>query len=342
MFALKKNKVRILSIDGGGIRGIIPALILKDIQRRLRERKNSHAFHEIFDLIAGTSTGALIAASLTMPGRYPHDFRVYLDEPALEIDDMVNFYLTRGKEIFPPGFSNNIRAVAQVFREKYSGNHIESILEEICGSVTLADCLTNLLIPCYDTERGKPYIFQKKSPAGDQNHDLNFYMKDVCRAASAVPSYFTPAKISPVPSDGQEFCLIDGGVFASNPAMCAYMEARKLYPRAKEFVILSIGTGTNSKGYSFNDLQDWGYVEWLNPLKGAPLIRIMLKGQSECVNNQLQNLPGVKLFRINGNLNGCSEDLDDASEQNLQKLQELAGSIIKKRDEELDLICKVL
>ena len=117
----------------------------------------------------------------------------------------------------------------------------------------------------------------------------DFYMKDVARASSAAPTYFMPAYVSPIGSE-KKYSFVDGGVFANNPAMCAYIEAKKIYPNARKFIILSLGTGVGTRKYSHKQVKDWGYIDWVYPGNGAPLSTMMSRGQCGCVNHQLKKI----------------------------------------------------
>jgi patatin-like phospholipase/acyl hydrolase len=365
----KKRRVMILSIDGGGIRGLIPAMVLRELEGRLRDCTDGKPFSEVFDLIAGTSTGSLITMGLTLPKRYPHRPNAYLNEPAMSVGEITDFYLRRGTEVFPQDALNGLRTLAHVFREKYDVKRLERMLEEILGSATLKDCLTNVLVTAYDTERGKPFLFKngslesyaenssfggnlgkvkqmfsRRNPSGFGigERDLNFALKDVARAATAAPTYFPPAKISPVPYNGESYCLIDGGVFAVNPSLCAYVEAKKLFPKAKEFIVLSLGTGNLERRYSYNELKDWGYMEWMSPVKKAPLPNIMMKSQSQIIDYQMRSFPDVRYYRFNVSLENCNDEMDDASRQNIGKLQKAAERIMKKHDTDIDDFCRLI
>ncbi|HUX21680.1 MAG TPA: patatin-like phospholipase family protein, partial [Spirochaetia bacterium] len=159
--------VRILSIDGGGIRGLIPALVLRELRDRLRGRGVEKPFSEQFDLIAGTSAGALVALGLVLPAARaaagepaPHQGVqppvCYERRPALEIDDIVELYRKRGTEIFPRHRFNSLRKVVQAFADKYESSGLETVLREVFADATIRDALTNVLITSYDTEHMEP------------------------------------------------------------------------------------------------------------------------------------------------------------------------------------------
>jgi len=340
MFGLPNSTITILSIDGGGIRGLIPALILKELEERLARRRNAQPLPRLFDLMAGTSTGGLIALGLCAPA-ISSDGHGYLSEPALTTDDLIRIYTDRGEEIFPPWKFRRLRSVLQAFGDKYDADGLARVLQDSLGDVTVHDALTNVLITSYDTERRTPHLF-KSRPRARGDEDLNFYMRDAARATAAAPTFFEPAHIKPVPENGESYCLVDGAVLAQNPALTAYVEARKIFPQAKRFVILSLGTGQTVHRFSYSEMRNWGYLDWVSPVKGVPLSSMMTDAQSESANHQLARLPDVQFFRLDGELHGVSDAMDDASSENIMHLRRLAFEIMHNHSEKLDRVCDIL
>ncbi|BDU49554.1 CBASS cGAMP-activated phospholipase [Haliovirga abyssi] len=328
---MQKEIVKILTIDGGGIRGLIPSIILKELESKLQKLGNDKKFYEIFDLIAGTSTGGIIALGLSVPPN------------GLKTEEIINFYETDGKKIFPNDiFSKLKNDIRQLTDEKYEKKPLEKILKNIFNEYTLQDSLTNLLIPAYDTENRNTIFFKKRARKKWQKKDLNFYMKDVARATSAAPTFFEASKITSVNKE-KKICCIDGGVFCNNPAMAGYIEALKIFPNAKEYVIVSLGTGQDRKKYDYNEIKDWGIIDWVNPIKGTPILSILTGGESASVNHQMKNIPNVNFFRYDDkNLLKECEAIDDSSNENRERLKKIAFNIIKENEESLDEICKIL
>jgi uncharacterized protein len=203
--------VKVLSIDGGGIRGIIPASVLADLERRL-----DAPIGERFDLITGTSTGGIIALALTAPGGD--------GKPANSAAAVVELYKSKGHEIFSRSVWHEIRAVGNALEEKYPASGIESVLKEYLGETRLKDAVTEVFITAYEIEDRIPWFFSSRDAATRPGYD--FAMWEVGRATSAAPTYFEPAKL---PSHGLNergyWALVDGGVFANNPALCGLTEA---------------------------------------------------------------------------------------------------------------------
>jgi len=326
--------VTILSVDGGGMRGVIPARVLRELRRRLDAAGERRTFAELFDLIAGTSTGALLALGVSLRDRSGGE--------RYSADDLVDLYERRGKEIFPVSVRSVIHTAIQAFRNKYSANGFERVLADTFGDATLKSGATNLLVTAFDTERMKPHWLKHRPPRPEWNEDRDYYMRDAARASSAAPTYFPPAVITPIGEPDRRFSLIDGAVFANNPAGLAYVEATKIFPHEKEFLVLSLGTGELQIGYPHREIRNWGYMEWVNPAKGFPLGAIMSAGQSEVVNYQLRRMKGVQYVRISGHLDGCSAAIDNAGTKTLDCLRALSDGIIASHDRHLDEVCRAL
>jgi len=326
--------VTVLSIDGGGIRGVVPARVLRELRRRLDAAGESRSFAELFDLIAGTSTGALLALGIAL--------RDKKGEQVYSTDDLLDLYERRGREIFPFSVRSVIHTAVQVFRNKYSADGFERVLAETFGDATLKAGATNLLITSFDTERMKPHWLKHRPPRPEWNEDRDYFMRDAARASAAAPTYFPPAVISPVGEPDRRFSLIDGAVFANNPAGLAYVEAAKIFPREREFLIVSLGTGEARIGFPYREIRNWGYMEWVNPAKGFPIGAIMSAGQSEVVNYQLRRIADVRYIRLNGLLDGDTGAIDDAGQKNLASLRALSERIIVWHQAEIDEISAAL
>lgn len=332
----------ILAIDGGGIRGLIPALILADLEQRLKRLGSKKPLVSAFDLIAGSSTGALIALGLALPKPQAKEKDAdAMREPAFDTQGIVDLYERHGHEIFPPT-TGRIRSTRQIFKSKYDGLEFERLLAGIFGEATLRDGLTNLLITTFDTVSLEPRCMKNRPSRSEWRDDMDFYMKDAARASAAAPTYFPPVEVSPVPANGERYCLVDGSIFANNPSFLAYVETRKIHPEAEEFLIVSLGTGEPPKGYTYGEIAGWGYFEWLNPMRRLPLWSMMAAGQGQSVNHMLGRMEGVHYSRISGILDGCSPDMDDASPANLAALREVALHLIVRHDAELEAIAKSL
>ena len=340
--ATSDGRKAILSIDGGGIRGIIPALVLEELEKRLKNHSKNAPLHRYFDLIVGTSTGGIIAAGLAAPD--PHNGT----NPALAASGLVEIYNKRGSEIFSRGTFKNIREVfrtanfSSLIQEAYSADRLEEILYEYLGERRLREAMTNVVLTAYDIER-RETAYIRGGPDINDLDDANgvkadYHFAAATRATTAAPTYFEPERVLDLHSK-EVRTLIDGGVFANQPAVCAFAQARALGWPVDEICMLSLGTGYQTRPYRFDDVKDWGPVQWINPMKGAPIISILMQGQSDSTDwNMLQILGETGFCRLDGKLDPKrgSDEMDDASRENLNALTTLAREIISKNDAAID------
>ena len=293
--------MRVLSIDGGGIRGIIPALVLAELERR-----SGRPTRELFDLVAGTSTGGIIACA------------VGTGRPASEV---VRLYLDEGPEIFSRTVARRLVTGDGVLDERYADDALEAALDAYLGTTTLGASQVDLLITAYDLHARETVFFKSWA---DEWRDVR--MRDAARATAAAPTYFEPLLLG-------ERSLIDGGVFATNPAMCAYAEAARLRggADAADVRIVSLGTGRLTRRIDHDDAKGWGQLGWVRPV-----IDVVIDGVAATVDYQLDQLLGARHQRFQVTLDRASDDLDDASERNLALLQEQARELIAERSDDLD------
>ena len=319
------SKFRILSIDGGGIRGIIPALILAEIERRTGKR-----IHQLFDLIAGTSTGGILALGLTKPNE--------AGSAQYTAEELVQLYETEGRRIFSRSMLHQILSLGNLLDKKYPNEPIESVLEEYFGDTWLSEALTNVLLTSYEIEMRAAFFFRSYRAAKDESY--NFLMRDTARATSAAPTYFEPELIE---KGAQHYTLIDGGMFANNPAMCAFVEAIREFNRGlDELYIVSLGTGDQTQALDFQTVKNWGVVSW-----SQPILSVVFHGVSDTVDYQTRQILNEvgkpnRYHRLQIPLKRGAHELDNTSAANVRALKSLAETIIKDRDSEIDAICQEL
>ncbi len=319
--------LRILSIDGGGIRGIIPAMVLARI-----EALTGKPVSELFDLIAGTSTGGILALGLTRPGA--------AGKPCFTAAEMMALYEQEGWRIFRRSTFRKIVTLDNLAEEKYTADGIEGVLDQYFGESRLKDALVDVVIPSYETERRFPFFFKSRNARSRVDYD--FPMKAVARATSAAPTYFQPLKLDAgAPPD--YYSLIDGGVYANNPAMCGYVEARTTFPDRDDTCVVSLGTGELTKPLRYQTLKHWGRLNWAQPIVG-----IVLSSVSSTVDYQLlQLLPPAadghkRYWRFQLSLGDDTDAMDDARPQNIRALKLLAEAMIRDRADDLKLLSEQL
>ncbi len=289
--------MKVLAIDGGGIRGLIPALVVAEIERR-----TGRAMATMVDLIAGTSTGGIIACGLAKP------------DP-LSGDEVAAIYEQDGPSIFDRSALQIITSANGYLDERYDSKGLVDALRRHLGDTRLSEATTQVLMTVYDVEARQALLL--RSDADDVS------MVDAAHATSAAPTYFEPVRLG-------ARTLIDGGVFAINPAVFAYAEA------APE-LLLSLGTGSHTRRLPYDDVKDWGRLEW-----AEPIIDVVFDGSADAVDTQLQALAGDRYVRLQTRLEEASDDLDDASEDNLAALRREAERLIEARDADIERVCEML
>ncbi len=311
--------LKILSIDGGGIRGIIPALVLQSIEER-----TGRPIATMFDLIAGTSKGGVIALGLTKPGED--------GKPAHSARMIVDLYETWGPRTFSRSISQRLRTCNGILGEKYSCDGFNEMVAEYLGDARLSDALTDVLITAYDTERRCPFFF--KSARARSQQDCDFLMRLAALATAAAPTYFEPVKLE-TDTAAEYYSLIDGGVYANNPAMCAYAEMMRDHP-SSEVLLVSLGTGELTRSLPYDKVKDWGLIGW-----ARPLLDVVFDGVSDTTDYQLCQLLGSESYqRFQVVLDQRSERIDDASPGNLRALRLKAEQLIERRSADLDALCE--
>jgi hypothetical protein len=310
------KSIKVLSIDGGGIRGIIPATILGEMQRRLGGN-----LCNFFDLIAGTSTGGIIAVGI---GTACHGGGPYSP------DELVNLYVQNGAAIFK---KNLLTPEKELFAPKYSPAALEATLAQFFQNTELKSALTPLLISSYDLQAQLPFFFKSHRIAGDAA--WNWPVTSVARATSAAPTYFPPLHLA---KGNEDYALVDGGVFVNNPAMAAYAEARALYPDSARFVIVAVGTGDRQDRIAYTEAKDWGLLGW-----AKQLVPVFMDSVSEAVDYQLGFMPGCTYHRLQAShLQAAEADMDNVTPENLANLQQTAREYVAANSAQLDQICAEL
>jgi patatin-like phospholipase/acyl hydrolase len=290
--------MKVLSIDGGGIRGLIPALVLAEIERRTGRR-----IATLVDLIAGTSTGGILACALGKP------------EP-LPASEIASLYIDEGPRIFDRSLLKRITSVEGYLDERYSDKGLVRALERYLGDTRMADATVPLLLTSYDTEHREIHFLRS------EGENSGATMVEAAHATCAAPTYFEPVQL-----DGRS--LVDGGVFAVNPAMCAYAEVAGALD-----LLVSLGTGEHTRPLHYTDVRGWGQLEWVRPV-----IDVVFDGGQDAVNFQLHALLDDRYVRLQTELREASDDLDDASEANLARLRDEAERLIAARSADIDELC---
>ncbi len=323
---MKSKKFKILSIDGGGIKGVFPAHFLELIEAELLNRQDGKTkIYQHFDLITGTSTGGIIALALA------------LGIPASEV---YNLYLDNASKIF----GNNRGFFGQIFNAKHDNDFLEKLIKDKFSEYNdgvdprLKDVKTHVCIPIYDLNAGKPSVL-KSDYHPNFIRDFHIPMYQVAMATAAAPTYLPSYSNSYVDLNSikKEFAnKIDGGVMANNPTLVAFLEAVKAFGKdVAELEILSIGTGNRT----FSDgsiRKNWGLKYWLSPSKKR-IFDLFMQSQSQLVENYVSLLyqgidkterdnPNFVYDRINVDLTADNYiNMDESDKDRIKTFAELAA-----------------
>ncbi|HEX8102105.1 MAG TPA: patatin-like phospholipase family protein [Solirubrobacteraceae bacterium] len=310
--------MRILSIDGGGIRGLIPALVLAEIEARTGRR-----IAELFDLVAGTSTGGILACALTMPAADGSG------APRYRAVELASLYVEEGGDIFHRSLLKRVASADGLLDERYDDDGLMRALRKYFGDARLRDALVPVMVTAYEIGRRDAFFFRSARAREDPAYD--FSLVEVTRSTSAAPTYFEPFQATAA-GGGPAYALVDGGVFATNPAMCAYADAIAAEPVE---LAVSLGTGQLTRPLDYRKVRSWGQLEW-----ARPVIDVVFDGVADTVDFQLGRLLGTENYvRLQTQLTRASDDLDDASDGNLAALREEAAALLRARDADVDALC---
>ncbi|CAA7035827.1 unnamed protein product [Microthlaspi erraticum] len=339
--------VTILSLDGGGVRGIITGVILDFLEKQLQELDGEDVrLVDYFDVVAGTSTGGLMTAMLTAPDE--------TGRPLFAAKDIVPFYFQHSPKIFPqPGrfFGKLPRLPKLLSGPKYDGTYLRGIIDMFLGETRLHQTLTNVVIPTFDIKKLQPTIFSSYQALVDPS--LNVNISDICIGTSAAPTFFPPHYFTNVDSQGKttEFHLVDGGVTANNPTLVAMTtvsnqimkkssDMGELTPLGyNRFLVISVGTGTANKEEKYNAKKaaKWGIISWLYDDGSTPLLEIINESSRDLVHFHSSVVFSAlksedKYLRIDDDTLDKDESyMDLATETNLENLVRIGEKMLKNR-----------
>jgi patatin-like phospholipase/acyl hydrolase len=372
-------KLAVLSIDGGGIKGIVPAMILAEIEKRTEKRT-----YELFDMIAGTSTGGILTLGLTKP-------KGNGNKPEFKAEDLVKLYTDQGQKIFKIMEDKKLNSLGlkplakaseillkkfninmnleNLFSSKYTRREKVNVLDELLGKTPLCKALSEVIITSYSTNLRMPIFFTSNSEKERLNSEYfcklcsGYQMKDAAMATSAAPTYFKAYHLHAPNNKAGSYTLIDGGIIANNPTSIAIVEAMESYKMKvhdkgvplSEILVVSLGTGTAIRKFS-REIEEWGLIKWIEPL-----ISMVFSGQSEVIDYQMEHLlsneqyyrfqpvyqaneakGGKKHEYLSQHIIHVNDDMDDASRDNICNLKKAAEIFIETQDKKLESLCKQL
>lgn len=284
----KDRPFRVLSLDGGGIRGLFGAAYLAEIERRFL---SGESIGNHFDMIAGTSTGGIIALGLAH------------GKTAKQISEI---YTERGEFIFPPSrvLTGWWRFLRSFFRPKHRSSDLRNELLRVFGDDVLDVAKRRVVIPCFEGEHGEPFIYKTPHHPAYQK-DRHKPMVDIALQTAAAPSYLAAV-------EDHGYKMLDGGLWANNPIMNAVVDVLACYEIPAENVrVLSIGTGENTVKLDKRHL-DGGKIAWGLSAQAPLPFRIAARAQSKNALGQAYLLLGKpNVIRVDLDEREQHMDLDD-------------------------------
>ena len=277
---------RVLSLDGGGIRGLITVILLQ----RLSKEPGLAGWLNQVDLVAGTSTGGLLTLAIA---------------EGLDLQVIRELYENKGRDVFDDSWLDDVIDLGTIIGAEYDNKNLARELRKMLGDSTLGQLKKHVLITTFDLDNEdkdvskrtwKPKLFHNLPGQGNDEATLAY---KAGLYTSAAPTYF-PAV------DG----FIDGGVYANNPSMCALAQTQDsrnaVRPPLSEVALISLGTGTSLTYIKGKNL-DWGYAQWVKPL-----ISLMLDGVGGIADYQCKQILGDRYHRLGPTFPpGTSIQMDD-------------------------------
>lgn len=342
MLIVNNKKFVILSIDGGGLRGVIPLKIISEI-----ERMSNKEIHRSFDLIAGTSTGGILACALCLRDA---DSPIG-DKRKFTIPELENIYRKDGKTIFP--YPKNklvliIRFLRNIVRPKFRKENIEQVLKSYFGTNRIRSCLRPIYISTYDIYSNKPLTFTYREAHTERNK--NPLLVDIGRSTSAAPTYLSSHSFN---HHDQHVTCIDGGIYMNNPALGALVEVLgnrdfKHYQLNSEILsiddifVLSLGTGRVNQLINSQNTHKWGLARWVKPV-----VDLMMNGPVKAVDQQIStifNSYGLSenYLRLNVDIEKTFSEMSDSKDITMDYWIEQVNSQIIHNESEMNRLERFL
>jgi predicted acylesterase/phospholipase RssA len=334
---------RVLTIDGGGIRGIIPATILADLERRIAPR----SLADVFDLIVGTSTGGILALGLAVPDN---------GRPKHSAERLLGLYVTEAETIFPGGgpptltqrvfgtrdpdawFRDPVELLIRRSSEqseqgtgaRYPLAGLDEVLGRYVGDAPLAEAVADVVVTSYDMAHHEPVLFSSRERVG---FVTDVSMRVAARATSAGPTYFDPQELA---SGDRRRVLVDGGVYVNNPSLLGYLLGSRVAEAG--IVLVSLGTGTRPprEPSTPDELQAGDPA-----LLARALMEAVATGGAAMGDALLRGLAdgdAFRYWRIQTDVGTCSFSMDDSRAENVACLGARARELAAERSDDLDAI----
>ncbi|PKI56350.1 hypothetical protein CRG98_023235 [Punica granatum] len=345
----QRGKICILSIDGGGMRGVLSGKALAYLEQALKTKSGNPdaRIADYFDVAAGTGVGGIFTAML-----FATKDRC---RPIFAADDTWRLLADQGRKFYRGSSSSSSPSSGSLLRRIFRGGSsrsgstaaaaMERAMKEAFTdkgrSLTLKDTLKPLLIPCYDLSSTAPFLFSRADALETDSYDFRLW--EVCRATAAEPGRVGPLQLRSV--DGQTTCMaVDGGAAMSNPAAAAIthvLHNKQEFPFVRgveDLLVLSIGSGQFLEpSYNYEQVKGWKAKDW-----ARPMARISSDGSADLIDHSVAMAFGqcrsANYVRIQANgstIGRCGPDVDtDASPENVKTLIGIAEEMLKQKNVE--------
>ena len=326
----EKNRetVRVLVVDGGGIYGITPLMIMN-----YWEQKTGKPMKELFDFFIGTGSGAVIVSAINIPGEN--------EKPKYSSADMIKVYQNFCKKIFEIPFINRILTLNGILAPLLSEENLNKEYLNFFGNhLTFGSLLSKVAITAYDIERTKSVILKSWLC----NETVSRYLvADIFTIATDSPHLFSPVILKDF-NHQEQSALVAGFLFATNPSLEAIKEAYDLYPNAKRFVVVHLGTGIGPSNFyqlNANAIQTWGMLDWYKPI-----MKILFQSQDIFINDSINITQefgeSIKLEYYDLNRKIYSPSPLNTSNEHFKRITERANVYIQEQQQRLDDIAQEL
>ncbi|KAF8046383.1 hypothetical protein N665_3754s0002 [Sinapis alba] len=330
----QRGKVCVLSIDGGGMRGIIPGKALAYLEKALKSKSGdpNARIADYFDVASGSGIGGVFTAMLFASSDG--------DRPIFKADDTWRFLEKSGRNFYKSK-SGTGRILNRVMKTGSGGSKLEKSMKESFAELTLKDTLKPVLIPCYDLTSSAPFLFSRADALETDGYD--FKLREVCRATWAEPGVFEPVEMRSV--DGKTRCVaVDGGLAMSNPTAAAIthvLHNKEEFPFVRgveDLLVLSLGTGQLvDVKYECDKVMKWKAKQW-----ARPAVRISADGAADTVDQAVSMAFGqwrrsnyVRIQADGSSFGLCRPNIDtDASPSNVNMLVGVAEEMLKQKNVE--------
>ena len=314
--------IRILSLDGGGVRGLVSLEVLKSI-----EKKSGKPIAQLFDIVAGTSSGAIIATLLLLPGEQ--------GQPRYSAESIIDRYTELVSRTFSAPWYHQLLTLNGTLGPRFLNHTKIVIANRLYGRATLGDLLLPVLIPSYSLTDSRLHLFTNWLP-----QHINLRVAALIVAATSPPSVFPAVELRGASKEAGEY--VDGAILATDPAYLAFSQSLGKNPQAR-FVIVSVGTGLPNDKVAPRVGIYGGGLDWIESI-----LHIMLDGQAQLTSSMLKEFSEagapIKMdyYRFNTQRPVGLGDWLNASPENIEALKDLGKDIVKKQNRQLDEAIELL